>query len=186
MKSQTRSRIFQHALVVVGMAMLAGCSKTAAPVAVTGADSIYFGGNIITINDAQPSAEAIAVKDGKIVAVGARAEIEAAQKGANTQLVDLGGRQLRGGPPADVERRTLEPGREPRLGLERFEVARRGAALARERSEIAIKTLHRAERDVDVEAGAQFFLRNIEIMSIGIGNKVVEFFSAATSTKVCR
>ena len=34
------------------------------------ADTIYVGGDIVTVNDAQPTAEALAVKDGKIVAVG--------------------------------------------------------------------------------------------------------------------
>ena len=70
-----------------------GASKdigTASP----SADSIYFGGNIITVNDAQPNAEAIAIKDGKIVAVGSRAEVEKANKGANTQMVDLAGKTM--------------------------------------------------------------------------------------------
>ena len=39
------------------------------------ADAIYTGGPIITMNDAQPKAEALAVKDGKILALGSRAEI---------------------------------------------------------------------------------------------------------------
>ena len=39
------------------------------------ADTIYHGGNIITINDAAPFAEALAVKDGKILAVGAKADV---------------------------------------------------------------------------------------------------------------
>jgi len=42
------------------------------------ADTIYLGGDIITVNDAQPAAEALAVKDGRILAVGSRAEIEMA------------------------------------------------------------------------------------------------------------
>jgi len=58
------------------------------------ADAIYAGGPIVTVNDAQPSAEALAVKDGKILAVGARAGIEKAHRGAATTLVDLGGRTL--------------------------------------------------------------------------------------------
>jgi len=58
------------------------------------ADAIYFGGNIITINNAQPSAEAVAIKDGKIVAVGARAAVDEAQRGASTQLIDLSGKTL--------------------------------------------------------------------------------------------
>ncbi len=58
------------------------------------ADAIYFGGPIITINDAAPMAEAVAIKDGKIVAVGARAAVFAAEKGAATKLYDLKGRTL--------------------------------------------------------------------------------------------
>ena len=58
------------------------------------ADSIYFGGPIITVNDKQPDAEAVAVKDGKIVAVGTRAEVDKAEKGDKTKLVDLAGRTM--------------------------------------------------------------------------------------------
>ncbi len=52
------------------------------------ADTIYFGGDIVTINDAQPAAEAIAIKDGKILSVGSRADLEKNNKGATTQMVD--------------------------------------------------------------------------------------------------
>ena len=34
------------------------------------ADTIYTGGTILTMNDASPRAEAVAVKDGRIIAVG--------------------------------------------------------------------------------------------------------------------
>src|SRR6266852_662790 len=78
-----------------GLLLVTGCDRGAQKPALSAeaktsadaqvADAIYFGGNIITVNDAQPSAEAVAVKGGKIVAVGTRAEVEQAQKGANTQ-----------------------------------------------------------------------------------------------------
>jgi predicted amidohydrolase YtcJ len=58
------------------------------------ADAIYMGGDIITINDAQPEVESLAVKDGKILAVGNLAEIESAYKGQATGVVDLAGRTL--------------------------------------------------------------------------------------------
>jgi predicted amidohydrolase YtcJ len=58
------------------------------------ADTIYTGGEIVTINDKQPNAEALAVKGGKIVAVGSRAAVEKAHKGANTLVVDLAGKAL--------------------------------------------------------------------------------------------
>jgi hypothetical protein len=57
------------------------------------AASIYTGGTIVTVNDAQPTAGAIAVKDGKILAVGAPDEI-LRLKGAATQVVDLGGKTM--------------------------------------------------------------------------------------------
>ena len=57
------------------------------------ADTIYSGGPILTINDTQPSAEAVAVKDGVIIAVGSQVEI-AVMKGADTKLFDLEGRAM--------------------------------------------------------------------------------------------
>lgn len=57
------------------------------------ADTIYSGGPILTINDAQPKAEAVAVKDGKILAVGAMAEVSA-HKGEGTAMFELGGRTM--------------------------------------------------------------------------------------------
>ena len=54
------------------------------------AEIIYYGGNIITINDAQPRTEAVAVKDGKILTVGSMKEV-LDSKGSDTQMVDLKG-----------------------------------------------------------------------------------------------
>jgi hypothetical protein len=39
------------------------------------ADTIYHGGDIVTIDDKNPSAQAVAVKDGKIVAVGTKDDV---------------------------------------------------------------------------------------------------------------
>jgi predicted amidohydrolase YtcJ len=80
------------------LALLAGAAIAVAigcrgPAPEQTADTIYSGGNIITINDAAPSAEALAVKDGRILAVGAKAEV-LKSKGAATKLVDLGGKTL--------------------------------------------------------------------------------------------
>lgn len=57
------------------------------------ADTIYHGGEIITVNDAQPTAEALAVKDGTILAVGGKADVFTL-KGDQTQVVDLIGKTL--------------------------------------------------------------------------------------------
>ena len=99
-------------LAFVGALALAGCGKAPEPAppatpspavqpVADAADTIYFGDDIVTVNDAMPSAEALAVKTGKIVAVGARAEVEQApvlQRGvrrekavvAVTSALDLG------------------------------------------------------------------------------------------------
>jgi hypothetical protein len=57
------------------------------------ADTIFTGGPVVTMNDHAPSAEAVAVKDGRIVAVGGASDVRAAA-GAGTRIVDLAGRTL--------------------------------------------------------------------------------------------
>jgi predicted amidohydrolase YtcJ len=57
------------------------------------ADRIWFGGPILTIDDSRPRAEAVAVRHGKILAVGSRNEIEG-YRGNNTVMHDLAGRTL--------------------------------------------------------------------------------------------
>jgi hypothetical protein len=90
-----RTRILWPALVA-SLALVGACSKykveDVAPRTV--ADTIYVGGDIVTLSDAQPTAEALAVKGGKILAVGARAEVESAHKGDTTKVVDLTGKAL--------------------------------------------------------------------------------------------
>ena len=86
-------------LAAVVLAAALGCShgaSTAGMAVATApqADTIYTGGDIVTVNDAQPNAEALAVKDGRILAVGSLAGIEKAHKGAATKVVDLAGRTL--------------------------------------------------------------------------------------------
>ena len=57
------------------------------------ADTIYLGGPILTINDKAPRAEAVAVADGKILAVGDR-ETVMTHQGAGTEIFDLEGRAM--------------------------------------------------------------------------------------------
>jgi hypothetical protein len=78
-------------IIVVISGLMVACAKESP---INPADTIYLGGNIITLNDAQPSAEALAIKDGKILALGSRAEIEKINKGVATKVVDLGGKTL--------------------------------------------------------------------------------------------
>lgn len=85
-------RVLRSSLVLFGLALLASGCKPSNPA--LPADAIYVGGSIVTVNDIQPSAEALAVKDGKILAVGAQADIEKAHKGKTTRMVDLAGKAL--------------------------------------------------------------------------------------------
>ncbi|OZY86120.1 amidohydrolase [Cellvibrio mixtus] len=84
----------KYLLLSIFAFLLISCSESSPPALTTTADSIYFGGTIITLNDAQPSAEAVAIKDGKIIAVGRYADIEKSHKSAETRLIDLHGKTL--------------------------------------------------------------------------------------------
>ena len=57
------------------------------------ADTIYSGGPILTINDAQPTAEAVAVKGGRILALGSQAAIDR-YRGTATVDFNLAGRAM--------------------------------------------------------------------------------------------
>ena len=55
------------------------------------ADVIYKNGKIYTVNEDQPWAEAVAIKDGKFLAVGWNVKIEAL-RGVTTEVIDLEGK----------------------------------------------------------------------------------------------
>lgn len=57
------------------------------------ADALYVNGTILTMNDAQPEAEAVAVRDGLVVAVGQIGEVEK-MAGPQTVRHDLDGRTM--------------------------------------------------------------------------------------------
>jgi len=54
-------------------------------------DTIYLNGKIYTVNEAQPWAEAVAIKDGKFVAVGSNVDVKK-HKTDSTTVIDLGGK----------------------------------------------------------------------------------------------
>ncbi len=58
------------------------------------ADTIFLGGPIVTVNTNNEEVEALAVKDGKIVALGQQADIKKNWSGSKTQVIDLNGRTL--------------------------------------------------------------------------------------------
>jgi predicted amidohydrolase YtcJ len=80
----------KKSIVVFALLALISCKKEIA----NPADTIYFGGDIITMegNEAQ-YAEAVAIKDGKILFVGSKSEAEKFQ-GNSTEMKDLEGKTL--------------------------------------------------------------------------------------------
>ena len=55
------------------------------------ADTVYTNGKIYTVNEAQPWAEAVAIKGGMFLLVGSNADVESIT-GNSTNVIDLGGR----------------------------------------------------------------------------------------------
>ncbi len=70
------------------IALCAACSDATLP-----ADTIYLNGDILTVDDARPVVEAVAVRDGLIVAVGNETDVLELH-GESTVIRDLGGRTM--------------------------------------------------------------------------------------------
>ena len=87
-------RLMSVVLVAGTVACAQGASPPAGSATSQAADTIYTGGDIVTVNDSQPSVEALAVKEGRIQALGTRGDVEKAHRGPATQIVDLGGKTL--------------------------------------------------------------------------------------------
>ncbi len=75
-------QVFISALSIL---FIIGCSVIEEP------DTIYKNGRIYTVNEDQPWAEAVAIKDGKFLAVGSNVQIEAL-RGVTTEVIDLDGK----------------------------------------------------------------------------------------------
>jgi len=77
----------------LALAAVLAWSPMPAARAADSADVIYHGGDIVTVDDKNPSAEAVAVKDGKILAIGKKEDVFK-HKGERTKVVDLHGKTL--------------------------------------------------------------------------------------------
>ncbi|UXY51170.1 amidohydrolase [Pseudomonas tohonis] len=73
--------------------LLAAAVAFASMEAMAGADMVLFNGKVFTADRARPMVQAIAVENGKVLAVGNDAEIKALAD-ASTQRIDLGGKAL--------------------------------------------------------------------------------------------
>jgi predicted amidohydrolase YtcJ len=83
-----RARLMSVALVAMTAAVAAACS--AAPQQEP-ADLVLRNGRVVTVDSAQPEAQAVAIRGHSIVAVGSNAEI-GAYVGTGTEVIDLAGR----------------------------------------------------------------------------------------------
>ena len=79
---------FPGFILLTALVCAAGCSGNG-----QSADAVYTNGFIYTVNPDQATAEALAVSDGKIIAVGSNDEVRALVSG-ETRVVDLDGRML--------------------------------------------------------------------------------------------
>ena len=75
---------------LIAVLMSTGCAEKTVPVTV---DTIYFNGNVITLDSDELVAEAIAIKNGKITAVGDSKAIMS-MSGENTRKINLNGKTL--------------------------------------------------------------------------------------------
>src|SRR5512137_2120868 len=76
------------ALAIVSAALAATLACSAPAPAQDAADRIWSGGPILTMNDAAMKAEAVAEKGGRIIAVGAAADVMK-HKGPQMKMIDL-------------------------------------------------------------------------------------------------
>lgn len=87
------SRWVVAAAALIGVAACQSMPAAALSAADETADTILSNARVYTVETSQPWAEAVAIRDGKILAVGSVADI-AARRGPQTEVVDLGGRLL--------------------------------------------------------------------------------------------
>ena len=82
-------------VIVIALLILLAVAGNAVEAAneTTAKTTVFLGGDILTMNDDRPVAEALAVRDGRILAVGSRSEVESAT-GADVEYRRLDGKTL--------------------------------------------------------------------------------------------
>jgi predicted amidohydrolase YtcJ len=87
-------KFIKELLLCILLASLAGCNSEKKSLTTNAADAIYYGGDIITMEgDSAVYAEAVAIKDGKIIFVGTKTVADK-MKGDSTVMNDLHGKTL--------------------------------------------------------------------------------------------
>jgi len=91
LRARWRMSFWKVATALVMAAMMSGAAvRASAQPSATKADVIVAHGKVYTVNHAQPWAEAVAVKDGKIIAVGTNEDV-LKLRGAGTKVIDAKG-----------------------------------------------------------------------------------------------
>ena len=80
-------------ILLCAMGVLAGCSQKQTPSVPIVADLLLINGDVATVDPALPSAQAIAIKEDRILAVGA-SEAMSAHRGDTTVVIDLEGQMV--------------------------------------------------------------------------------------------
>ena len=76
------------------LTLIAAVLLSAAPLIAADADLILHSGKIVTVNETFAIADAVAVKDGRVVAVGRTADVLALERGPRTLAIDLKGQTV--------------------------------------------------------------------------------------------
>jgi predicted amidohydrolase YtcJ len=82
-----------RALVLLAIASLAGCDRPAQQEAGPVADLLLVNADVVTVDEARPRAEAVAIKDDRILDVGTSAAMSK-HRGEHTEVIDLQGRMV--------------------------------------------------------------------------------------------
>lgn len=90
MLDQWKNNTLKTLLPLAGLTMLLGCSE----VPKQSADTLYYNGAVITVDSERSVAEAVAVVDGEIAAIGEASALLENWQGEQTELVDLNGGAL--------------------------------------------------------------------------------------------
>jgi predicted amidohydrolase YtcJ len=82
--------VSKMALTALATLYLTACDVGVQQELVPAADLVLVGGKIVTVDETNPEVEALAAKDGRIVALGDRSDLEA-YIGEGTEVIDLAG-----------------------------------------------------------------------------------------------
>ena len=92
-KDQARRTFIKNSALASAGALMFPSIITSCSSSEESADFIFQGGSVLTMDPTNPDAQALAVQNGRIVAVGSRDQVNACN-GKTTQLIDLQGRTL--------------------------------------------------------------------------------------------